>query len=287
MQTTRESLLSVSLRTTLLLATLMGLLVGAGFLIGGPETALLFLVFGIVFQGVMLLFSDRIALAMSRAQPLSREEAPAIYEMTEELSQRAGIPAPSLYRIPQEQPNAFATGRGLSRSAVALTEGIMKTLPPEELRGVIAHELAHIKHRDVLVQSVAAAIGGAVSYLGYMVFWIGNDSDSPLSLVGALLLSLLAPIAAGLVQMAVSRQREYGADARGAALTGNPEALASALLRISGAAETTPMSGHVSPSSEPLYIVRPFQARGLSRLFSTHPPIEERVERLRVMRPSL
>lgn len=271
----------------MLMATLLGLLVGAGFLIGGPQTALLFLLFGIVFQGIMLLFSDRIALRMSRAKPLSREEAPEIYEITEELSARASIPTPKLYRIPQSQPNAFATGRGPSRSAVALTNGIMEMLPREELRGVIAHEISHIKHRDVLVQSVAAAIGGAVSYLGYMVFWVGNDSDSPLALVGALLLSLLAPLAAGLVQMAISRQREYGADARGAALTGNPEALASALLRISGAAEQIPMSGHVPPSSEPLYIVRPFRARGMSRLFATHPPIEERVERLRVMRPSL
>jgi heat shock protein HtpX len=193
---------------------------------------------------------------------------------------------PRLYLIPQDQPNAFATGRSPKNSAVALTAGITRLLSEDELRGVIAHELAHIRNRDTLIQSVAATIGGAITYIAYMLFWFGGDSDSPLSAIGAIAMVILAPIAASIIQLAISRQREYSADATGAQLSGNPESLASALLRLEQGAKEIPME-HVNQASEPLYIVKPLAGGGLASLFSTHPPIEERVRRLRQMRPAL
>jgi heat shock protein HtpX len=192
---------------------------------------------------------------------------------------------PSIYVIPQEQPNAFATGRSPKKSAVAVTSGIMKLLSEDELRGVISHELAHIRHRDILVQSVAATVGGAITWIAYMMLWFGGEDDSPLSLVASLAMVLLAPIAASLIQLAISRQREYAADAAGAQISGNPESLASALLRLQEGAKAIPMQ--VNQAAEPLYIVKPFSAGGIASLFSTHPPIEERVRRLRQMRPAL
>jgi heat shock protein HtpX len=202
-----------------------------------------------------------------------------------ELTTRADLPMPRLYMIPQDQPNAFATGRNPKNAAVAVTRGITKLLSEDELRGVLAHELAHVKHRDILIQSVASAIGAAITYLGYMLMWFGGDDESPLSLVATLALVLLAPIAATIIQLSISRQREYAADAGGAQICGNPESLASALLRLEQGAEAIPMQ--VNQASEPLYIVKPFSGGSFSRLFSTHPPIEERVKRLRQMRPSL
>ena len=192
---------------------------------------------------------------------------------------------PSLHMIPQDQPNAFATGRNPKHAAVAVTRGITQLLSEDELRGVVAHELAHVKHRDILIQSVAATIGAAITYLGYMLMWFGGDDESPLSLVASLAMVLLAPIAATIIQLSISRQREYAADAGGAAICGNPESLASALLRLEEGAKAIPMQ--VNQAAEPLYIVKPFSARGLAGLFSTHPPIPERVRRLRQMRPSL
>ena len=187
--------------------------------------------------------------------------------------------------IPQAQPNAFATGRSPDHAAVAVTAGITQLLSPTELRGVIAHELAHIRNRDTLTQSVAASIGGAITYLGYMLLWFGGDDDSPLSLIASLALVLLAPIAASIIQLAISRQREYAADATGAQFAGDPESLASALLRLEEGAKAAPMQ--VNQATECLYIVKPFSAKGVAGLFSTHPPIEERVRRLRQMRPAL
>jgi heat shock protein HtpX len=286
-KTTRESTFAATLRTTVLLATLSGLLVVIGFLIGGPDTALLFLFFAAAMNFFSYFFSDKLALKMSRAQPMEEADNPEYFEMVRELCQRAEIPMPRLYVIPQAQPNAFATGRNYKNSAVAVTEGIVQLLSKDELRGVVAHELAHIKHRDILIQSVAATIGAAITYLGYMLMWFGNDNNSPLGLIGSLAMVLLAPLAASIIQLAVSRQREYAADAGGAQICGNPESLASALLRLEQGAEQIPMQGHVNDATEPLYIVKPFKARGLAGLFSTHPPIEERVERLRQMRPSL
>jgi len=194
---------------------------------------------------------------------------------------------PRMYMIPQDQPNAFATGRNPKNSAVAVTQGITKLLSEDELRGVLAHELAHVKHRDILIQSVAATIGAAITYLGYMLMWFGGgrDNDSPFGLIAMLAMVLLAPLAATIIQLSISRQREYAADAGGAAICGNPESLASALLRLEQGAAAIPMQ--VNQAAEPLYIVKPFSGGGFSKLFSTHPPIEERVKRLRQMRPSL
>jgi heat shock protein HtpX len=287
MKTTRQSTFAASLRTTLLLATLSGLLVVIGFAIGGQQTALMFLGLAVAMNFFSYFFSDKLALKMSRAQEMDEAENAQYFQMVRELCQRADIPMPRLYVIPQDQPNAFATGRNYKHSAVAVTAGITRLLSPDELRGVVAHELAHIKHRDILIQSVAATIGAAITYIGYMLLWFGGDNNSPLGLIGSLAMVLLAPLAASIIQLAVSRQREYAADAGGAAICGNPESLASALLRLEQGAEAIPMKGHVNEASEPLYIVKPFKARGMAAMFSTHPPIEERVRRLRQMRPSL
>jgi heat shock protein HtpX len=284
MTTTRRSNFAATLRTTILMATLTGLLVALGALIGGPSVALTFLIIGALINMGAWFFSDRIALRMSGAQPVTEEQAPGLYQMVRELCTRADLPMPRLYVIPQEQPNAFATGRNPKNSAVAVTAGIMKRLSEDELRGVIAHELAHIRNRDILTQSVAATIGGAITWIAYMLAWFGND-DSPLGLLGALAMVILAPIAASLIQLAISRQREFSADATGAQISGNPESLASALLRLEESAKEIPMQ--VNQAAEPLYIVKPFSGGGVASLFSTHPPIEERVRRLRQMRPSL
>jgi len=288
MKTTRESTFSATMRTTVLLATLSGLLVGIGYLVSGgnPSTTLLFLGIAVAINFFSYFFSDKLALKMSRAVPMEESENPQYFQMVRELCLRAAIPMPRLYVIPQDQPNAFATGRNYKHSAVAVTQGITRLLSTEELRGVVAHELAHIKHRDILIQSVAATIGAAITYIAYMLMWFGGN-ESPLGLIGSLAMILLAPLAASIIQLSVSRQREYAADAGGAAICGNPESLASALLRLEQGAEAIPMTGHVNQASEPLYIVKPFKAKGMAGLFSTHPPIEERVKRLRQMRPSL
>jgi heat shock protein HtpX len=269
------------IRTTLLLATLTGMLVVIGALIGGPSLALTFLVIGAVINMGAYWFSDRIALRMSRAEPLSEADAPRLHQMVRELCHTAGLPMPKLYVIPQDQPNAFATGRSPKHAAVAVTRGITQLLSESELRGVIAHELAHIRNRDTLIQSVAATIGGAITWIAYMLLWVGGDDDSPLGLVGAIAMVILAPIAAGLVQMAISRQREYAADATGAQIARAPNALADALERLEAGAAAMPMQ--VNAAAEPLYIVKPFKAGGVAGLFSTHPPIQERVKRLRAM----
>jgi len=257
-----------------------------GALIGGPDTALIFLVVAAVMNLGVYWFSDRIALATARAKPISEQEAPRIYEMVRELTTAAKMPMPRIYLIPQAQANAFATGRSPEKAAVAVTAGITQLLSPDELRGVIAHELAHIRNRDTLIQAVAATIGGAITYLGYMLLWFGGDDESPVGLIASLVLVLLAPIAASIIQLAISRQREFSADATGAQICGNPESLASALLRLEEGAKATPMK--VNEATECLYIIKPLSGgRGMSNLFSTHPPIEERVRRLRQMRPAL
>jgi heat shock protein HtpX len=285
MTTTKQSTWGATLRTTILLASLTGLLVVIGALIGGPETAAVFLFIGLAMNFFSYFFSDKLALKMSGAKPIEESEAPRLYQIVRELTTRAGLPMPRLYMIPQDQPNAFATGRNPKHAAVAVTRGITKLLSEDELRGVLSHELAHVQHRDILIQSVAAAIGGAITYIAYMLMWFGSDDNSPLSLVASLALVILAPIAAAIIQMAISRQREFAADAGGAQICGNPESLASALLRLEQGAEAIPME--VNQAAEPLYIVKPFKSGGIAGLFSTHPPIEERVRRLRQMRPSL
>lgn len=285
MKTTKQSTFGATIRTTILMASLSGLLVVIGFLIGGASTAVFFLLMAFAINFFSYFFSDKMALAMSGAKPVSQAEAPKLYTAVEELTARAGLPMPRLYVIPQDQPNAFATGRNPKHSAVAVTRGILNLLSEDELRGVLAHELTHIRNRDILIQSVASAIGAAITYVAYMLLWFGNDDNSPLALVGQLATFLLAPIAASVIQLAISRQREYAADAGGAEICGNPESLASALLRLEQGATARPMQ--VNQAAEPLYIVKPFSSKGIAGLFSTHPPIEERVKRLRQMRPSL
>jgi heat shock protein HtpX len=283
--TTSRSNFAAGIRTTVLLATLTGLFVVIGAAIGGAQTALLFLFFGAALNLGAWWFSDKIALKMSGAQPLEESQAPQIYAMTRELCEKAELPMPDLYVIPQNQPNAFATGRNPDNAAVAVTAGIVQLLSPDELRGVIAHELAHIRNRDTLIQSVAATIGGAITYLAYMFMWFGSDNNSPLGLIGSLAMVILAPLAATIIQMAVSRQREYSADATGAEFSGNPESLATALLRLEQGAGQIPMK--VNQATECMYIVKPLSGKGIAGIFSTHPPIEERVRRLRQMRTSL
>jgi heat shock protein HtpX len=285
MTTTGRSNWQATLKTVILLSALGGLLVGAGYLIGGASTALVFLFIAVAINMGSWFFSDKIALAAARAKPVSEEEDPRLYQMVRDLTTRAGLPMPRLYVIPQEQPNAFATGRNPKHSAVAVTAGIRKLLTEDELRGVLAHELGHVRNHDILLTSVVASIASAITWIGYMVLWIGGEDDSPLGIIGPLLLWLLAPIAAAIIQLAISRQREYSADATGAEICGNPESLASALLRLESGAEAVPMQ--VNQATEPLYIVKPFKGGGIASLFSTHPPIEERVSRLRQMRPSI
>jgi heat shock protein HtpX len=284
MTTTKQSTWGATLRTTILMATLGGLLVAIGAAIGGPSTALTFLFVALAINFFSYFFSDKMALKMSGAKPIDEAEAPRLYQIVRELSTRADLPMPRLYMIPQDQPNAFATGRNPKHAAVAVTRGITKLLSEDELRGVLAHELAHVQHRDILIQSVASAIGAAITYIAYMFMWFGGDDNSPLSLVAGLAMVLLAPIAASIIQLSISRQREFAADAGGAEICGNPESLASALLRLEQGAEAIPMQ--VNQAAEPLYIVKPFKGKGMAALFSTHPPIGERVRRLRQMRPS-
>src|SRR5262245_25459750 len=284
MSTTKQSTWGATLRTTILLASLSGLLVVIGALIGGPSTAGLFLGIALLINLGSYFFSDKLALKMSGARPIEESEAPRLYQIVRELTTRAGLPMPRLYLIPQEQPNAFATGRDPKHAAVAVTEGITKLLSEDELRGVLSHELAHVKHRDILIQSVASSIGAAITWIAYTLLWFGGGDNGPLGAVAALALVLLAPLAATIIQLSISRQREYAADAGGAEISGNPESLASALLRLEQGAQAIPMK--VNQSAEPLYIVKPFSGGGFAKLFSSHPPIEERVRRLRQMRPS-
>src|SRR6201990_1060040 len=284
MTTTKQSNLSATLRTTILFAALGGLLVVIGALVGGPQGAGLFLVIALFINLGPYFFSDKLALAASRAKPIDESEAPRLYQMVRELTARADLPMPRLYMIPSDQPNAFATGRNPKHAAVAVTRGITKLLSEDELRGVLAHELTHVRNRDILIQSVASALGMAITYIAYMLMWFGDDDNSPLGLVASLGLVILAPISASIIPLAIRRQREYAADAGGAEICGNPESLASALLPLEQGATAVPMQGR--QAAEPLYIVKPFSSKGLAGLFSTHPPIEERVKRLRQMRPS-
>jgi heat shock protein HtpX len=272
------------LRTWLFVAGLTGLLIAAGALVGGAFLYV-FVALAVLMNLVGYWFSDRIALAASRARPLPEVEAPGLHTMVAELSQRAGIPAPRLYLIPSDQPNAFATGRSPARSAVAVTEGLLERMPPEQIRGVLAHELAHIRNRDVLVSSLAAMIAGAISAIANVLqftflFGGADDEDSgPLGWLGALATLLLAPLAAMLLQLAVSRQREYLADATAARLLGGGRPLADALESLERGTQGEPMA--VNPAFASLYIANPLPRAGVATLFSTHPPIAERVRRLR------
>jgi heat shock protein HtpX len=274
--------MTTRMRTWILLAGLSALFVAVGGLVGGTSGIVLFLLIAVGFNFAMFWFSDRLALKMSRARPLEPGEARDLVADVEDLAQRARIPVPRLYLIPSQQPNAFATGRSPKRSAVAVTEGLLALMPRDQVRGVIAHELAHIRNRDVLVTTIAAMIGAAISavanFLQFQWLFGGDDNDSPLGFVGTLAAVLIAPIAAMLLQFAVSRQREFLADATAAELLGTGRPLADALGTLQRGVDVLPME--VNPASASLYIVNPLTGGGMASLFSTHPPIPARIERL-------
>ena len=273
------------IRTTLLLGALTGLLLFFGQVFGGRSGMIIAFAFAVIINFGSYWFSDRIVLAMYRAKPVTESDDPELYSIVRNLATRAGLPMPRVYRIPQAPPNAFATGRNPQNAVVAVTDGIRQLLTAEELAGVIGHELAHIGHRDILISSIAATLAGAIMMLANMARWAlifgaGRDEDS--NPLGAFLMAILAPIAAVIIQMAVSRSREYQADATGAQIAGNPDSLASALEKLSYASRRVPMA--TSPATSHMFIVKPFSGRSLFELFSTHPPVEKRVERLRSMR---
>jgi heat shock protein HtpX len=273
-----------NVRTFVLMAGLLGLFVLAGQLIGGSSGLVAALVIGSLFNFIMYFFSDRLVLKMYGAQIVSEQEAPELYAMVDRLRQKAGLPMPTVAVAPHEQPNAFATGRSPERAVVAVTTGILKYMPQEELEGVIAHELAHIKNRDMLIATVAAGIAGALSNLPYLLmFGGGGHDDEGGHPFAQLALILLAPIGAMLIQFAVSRQREFEADRVGALILGRPMPLANALVRLDSLAHRIPM--RVAPAAAPLAQVNPlaYQGGGVAKLFSTHPPTAERVARLEAM----
>jgi heat shock protein HtpX len=272
-----------NVKTFVLMAGLLGLFVLVGQLIGGSSGLVAALVIGSLFNFIMYFFSDRLVLRMYGAQLVTAQDAPELYAMVDRLRQRAGLPMPKVAVAPHEQPNAFATGRNPEHSVVAVTTGILKYVPQEELEGVIAHELAHIKNRDMLIATVAAGIAGALSNLPYLLMFGGGRDDDNAHPYVQLALILLAPIGAMLIQFAVSRQREFEADRVGAQILGRPMPLANALIRLDSLAHRIPM--HVAPAAAPLAQVNPLAAQGgvLSKLFSTHPPTPERVARLEAM----
>jgi heat shock protein HtpX len=276
------------MKTTLLLGALTGLMVLVGDAIGGRQGMVMALGFAGLMNFVSYFFSDKIVLATYGAKPVSAAEAPELYGIVERLALKANIPVPKVYVIPDPSPNAFATGRNPSHAAVAVTEGILKILSREELEGVLAHELSHVLNRDILISSVAATLAGAITMLARMAYFIPMGSSRDDNREGGsnplvLLLSLfLAPIAALLIQMAVSRSREYGADDTGAHLVGYPNGLIGALRKLQEAQGRLPLRG-ATPATAHLFIVNPFSGRSLMNLFSTHPPLEERIARLQHM----
>jgi heat shock protein HtpX len=271
-----------NVKTFVLMAGLMGLFLLAGQLLGGSQGLVLALIFGSAFNFIMYFFSDRLVLKMYRAQVVTEAQAPELYRLVDRLRQRAGLPMPVLAVAPHEQPNAFATGRNPDHAVVAVTTGILKHMPQEELEAVIAHELAHIKNRDMLISTVAAGIAGAISNLPYLLLFGGGDDEGGHPFAQLALL-LLAPLGAMLIQFAVSRQREFEADRVGAEILGRPIPLANALRRLDALAHRIPMQ--VAPAAAPLAQVNPLAARGggIGKLFSTHPPTAERVARLEAL----
>ncbi len=278
------------LRTTFLLALLTVLIVWIGRALGGPHGMVIAFVLAAVMNLGSYWFSDKIVLGMYRAKPLDESDAPELYQMVRELSMNAGLPMPRLFVVPNETPNAFATGRNPEKAVVAVTEGLLRILNREEVRGVLAHELAHVKNRDILVGSIAATLAGVVMMLANMVRWAaifggfrgGDDEEGGGGLIAGLVIAIVAPIAAMLIQMAISRSREYLADETGARFAGNPQGLAAALEKLAAASHRLPMT-EAKPATAHLFIVNPLSGRGFVNLFSTHPPIEERVRRLRSM----
>jgi heat shock protein HtpX len=275
---------ATQIRTWLLVAGLTALLIAIGGAIGGGALWL-FVALAVLMNVVGYWFSDKLALKASRARPLGRGEIPELEQITASLAQRANVPVPRLYLIPSDQPNAFATGRNPQHAAVAVTHGLLDQLPTDEVKGVLAHEFAHIKNRDILVSSIAAMVAGAISaiatILQFSMLFGGDEDDSPLGLIGTLAAIIVAPIAAMLLQLGISRQREFLADATGAQLLGHAAPLADALTTLERGARALPMD--VNPATASLYAVNPLPRQGLATLFMTHPPLAERIKRLRAM----
>src|SRR6478672_1962567 len=290
-------------KTAVLLGFLGALCMVIGLALGGSSGLVIGFAFGLLFCGGTYWFSDKLAIASARAKPVTQDENPLLYAIVGDLAQRGDIPMPRIYVSPEQQPNAFATGRNPGHAVVCVTQGILDTLPPDELKGVLAHELSHVKHRDILIGSVAAAFAMAIMLIVRVAFWAslfgGRDNEGPLGAIGGLAALLLAPLAAGLIQMSISRSREFDADAGGAKLLGTGEPLARALEKIDVYAKRIPMQ-KVSPAQESAYIINPFQQpqsqlqggpprggrqpqRPMRNYFSSHPPTEERIARLRAM----
>ena len=274
-----------NIKTTALLAFLTGVLLVIGQLWAGQNGMIIALVLAAVMNFGSYFFSDKIALSMSGAKPISRDDNPRIYQIVERLAGKAAIPVPKIYMIPTDSPNAFATGRNPNHASVAVTHGILAICDDEEIEGVLAHELGHVKNRDILTSAIVATLAGAITFIGRMVFWGemfglgGGGNDREGGALSALAMMILAPLAAVLIQLAISRSREYEADATGAHITGNPQGLARALKKIDEYSKRLPMQ--VSPSMAHMYICAPLTGREVfSSLFSTHPPIKKRIERL-------
>lgn len=274
------------LKTFILMAGLTALFMVAGQALGGQSGMMFALLIALGMNFFAYWFSDKLALTMSRAREVSETEEPRLHAMVTSLSQRAGLPKPRVYIIPGDTPNAFATGRNPHHSAVAVTEGLLRLLSHDELEGVLAHELGHIRNRDILISSIAAVMAGAISYLATMAQWAllfgfgrGDDDEGGMgNIIGSLVMMIVAPLAAALIQMAISRSREYQADATGASICGRPASLANALKRLEDYNHRIPMN--VNPATAQMYIVNPLTAGTVANLFSTHPPIQERIRRL-------
>ncbi|MFZ2445896.1 MAG: zinc metalloprotease HtpX [Syntrophobacteraceae bacterium] len=277
------------IRTTILLALLTVLIVWIGNMMGGRQGMVIAFILAFAMNMGSYWFSDKIVLAMYHAQPIEEHQNPGLYRIVRELAAEARLPMPRIYLIAEETPNAFATGRNPENAVIAVTEGIMRILTPDEVKGVLAHELGHVKNRDILVSSIAATLAGAVMILAHMAQWAAifgggrsDGEDRGGGFLGLIVTAILAPIAATLIQLAISRSREYLADETGAHLAHNPEGLARALEKLAMASERMPMDAN--PSTAHMFIVNPLSGKSLASLFSTHPPIEERIRRLRSMR---
>jgi heat shock protein HtpX len=275
-----------TMKTGFLLVLLTVLFVAVGSYVGGQNGMVMAFAFAVLMNAGAYWFSDKIVLRMYRAREVSEAEAPDLHAMVHRLSTAAGVPMPKVYILPSESPNAFATGRNPQHAAVAVTQGIMRILTPDELEGVLAHEMAHVKNRDILIGTIAATLAGAIMMLARFaqfaaIFGGGRDREGGGGGLGLIAMAILAPIGAMIVQMAVSRSREYQADASGARYCGRPESLARALEKIAGASRRAPIKA--SPATAHMFILSPLSGKGMMSLFSTHPPVEKRVERLRAM----
>ncbi|MEW6066400.1 protease [Desulforamulus profundi] len=276
-----------NLKVIALMGILSVILVAIGQAVGGPRGATTFLLISLGMNLFSYFYSDKIAIKMTGSKPVTEQEAPELYAIIRKLAQRARLPMPKVYITPSHQPNAFATGRSPQHAAVAVTEGLLHLCDRDELEGVLAHELAHIANRDILVGTIAAAFAGAITWIANIIQWgaifgglRGDDEEG--GGIGALVLAMIAPIAATIVQLAISRSREYGADELGARIAGKPDGLANALLKLERAAHHIPMQ--VNPAASHMFITNPLSGRSVVKLFSTHPPIQDRVQRLRQMR---